>query len=1111
MRLAAYLACMFASLTVITIDRAEAVGLASCEQGRRLVNFKIEEGTQLSIDASPDGQWLVFDMLGDIFLLPVRGGQARMLTNGGAWDARPVWSPDGKRIAFISDRSGADQVFVVDAADGENIRQVTYLTRDQKREFHTVEGEIRTVEWMPDSQHIVTVGRRIDVDAIDTQNGAISAEFPNNSYFGNGKALYVFRERAYEDLPARKDDNRTPYTVWKMHDHSAPEHIVGLDRNLFNGWSVPAVSRNGRWMIYRDRAPREEAMRMLPVHTPKPYEMHMDSIRIYDMHTALDRVLVGPTISPGWRSNGFDVFGNKIFPYNNRYAISPDSRFLYLNYGGKIHQVDLESGQDLQIPMVVDVDQCLAPIIRNRLNVEEGSIHVKNLANVTRSPDDKQLLFSAMRHLYVADESGSDPRVIRKQAVGQFEPAYSPDGKWIAYVTWDDTKGGHVWRMKADGSNLQQLTDVFGYYQFPTWSPDGQAIAFAGSTDLSFKRHGFDSRVYAGDLYTISLRDMVLRKLSQRVRQGSPLSFSGNGKVIYFRLHEVDLRFMHLASVEVDGKGIEKLQSVDHLFPHSGPASAIVNPGESALAMEKDGNVYLLDCTAAAVRGDFASAKCREIQVTREGGGDPRWRLDGTELEWSFANTYYRAKLEDLLHIRQPASAESAAVDTLAASNQLQADKISLVVARPVPTGAIALTGARVITMRDKEVIEEGTVVVRNGRIESVGPVGQVKIPEDAQVFNVEGKTVIPGFIDAHAHQNEVPRDLLAGNHWQPLVNLSFGITTQKNPSNGGDHVYSYAELVEAGDMVGPRLYSATALGPDLGGSIGSLADALNIVARYKRLGAPLIKYHTGFNRTERGWIFEAARLSGVDLVSHLPAQSYLFGWPNLSTIYDGATSSEHEITEDGDLFGDVKNFILQSGVSINFASLASSGGYNSEYWDSIKTDPRMQTFYRDDWKPKSKGNPGLLAKAELSVLRPWAQSNSEFMAGISRGGGRVTIGSHGDMNGIGMHLEMWAHVRGGMSSHQVLRAATLNGAWSLGLEDDLGSLEVGKVADILVLSKNPLEDIRNTISVETVIKGGLVREADTLAEVWPLSKPLPKWEMGGIRKQITADDNTQH
>jgi imidazolonepropionase-like amidohydrolase len=270
------------------------------------------------------------------------------------------------------------------------------------------------------------------------------------------------------------------------------------------------------------------------------------------------------------------------------------------------------------------------------------------------------------------------------------------------------------------------------------------------------------------------------------------------------------------------------------------------------------------------------------------------------------------------------------------------------------------------------------------------------------------------------------------------------------------------------------------------------LQSAVEIAKRTRRLGGTFLKYHTGWDRRQRRWIFEAARREKLNVAAHFPASNYAPGRLNLTTVTDGATTLEHGLGDAFDVSSDVVELLARSGSNINFASISAHGGYPAAYWGWVQRDPRMRNFYMgrvprdavtDDTEP-----------AGLPRLPPADAADAALVARIQARGGTVSIGSHGDFDGIGMHLEMWAHAAGGMAEHDVLRAATLNGAKAVGAETDLGSIEAGKVADLLILDRNPLDDIRNTLSVQQVMKDGVLREADTLDETWPSRKPLPAW-----------------
>ncbi len=194
-------------------------------------------------------------------------------------------------------------------------------------------------------------------------------------------------------------------------------------------------------------------------------------------------------------------------------------------------------------------------------------------------------------------------------------------------------------------------------------------------------------------------------------------------------------------------------------------------------------------------------------------------------------------------------------------------------------------------------------------------------------------------------------------------------------------------------------------------------------------------------------------------------------------------------------MFKDVIELVVQSGTFYDPTVIVSTG-------------PRVEYYY---WtRTDVRGNPKVKRFTPQNILdsvtlrRPWLHDiefkHKEFakdLKNIVEAGGKVGIGSHGEMEGISYHWEIWNVQSGGMSELDALRSATIIGAQAIGFENDLGSISVGKMADLLVLRQDPLEDIQNSTSLHYVMKNGLLYDADTLDMLWPAEKKLPKlyWE----------------
>jgi len=396
------------------------------------------------------------------------------------------------------------------------------------------------------------------------------------------------------------------------------------------------------------------------------------------------------------------------------------------------------------------------------------------------------------------------------------------------------------------------------------------------------------------------------------------------------------------------------------------------------------------------------------------------------------------------------------------------------------------LRGAKVITMHGEEIIPEADIVVTDNRITAIGKRGAVDIPANARIFDVKGATIMPGIVDVHAHWIEIKRGVLDTQNWPFLANLAYGVTTGRDPQTGSNDMFAYQDLVETGDVLGPRAFST---GPGIFSStdIQSLEDAQHVIERYKKYyRTNTVKSYTVGNRKQREWIVEASKLSQIMPTTEGALDLKL----DLTHAIDGFAGNEHALPI-VPLYKDVVQTFVQSGIFYTPTLLVAYGGPWAENYfyetTEVHENPKMRRFMPHN----------LLD--EKSLRRQWFSKEEHVFpklaasaAKIVRAGGNVSIGGHGQIQGLQCHWEMWALQSGGMTNFEVLRAATLTGARAIGYEQDLGSLEPGKLADLIILNKDPLEDIRNTTSIRYVMKNGELFEGDTLNQVWPKQKPLP-------------------
>jgi len=382
---------------------------------------------------------------------------------------------------------------------------------------------------------------------------------------------------------------------------------------------------------------------------------------------------------------------------------------------------------------------------------------------------------------------------------------------------------------------------------------------------------------------------------------------------------------------------------------------------------------------------------------------------------------------------------------------------------------------------------------VRDGRIAQVGPSASVDIPPDAMRVSAAGKTVIPGLIDSHAHLFYNAYELFPQQKWQMLANLAYGVTTSYDPSAHSIDVFPQAEMVETGDLVGPRIYSSgdviygSLIFPSMYANIQSAEDARAVVRKYKRYGALMIKQYLQPTRIQRQYLAQAAREQGVRITAEGGADMYL----DLSMVADGYTAFEHSLAV-APLYRDVIELVARSGTHYTPTLIVAYGGPAAEAFfyaaDNHHDDAKLRRFVPEDVLDNHRRR---VVIPEDEYQFPRVASGA---AAIMKAGGKVTLGAHGQLQGLGAHWELWAMQAGGMSNLEALRAATTVGAVKLGLDRDLGTLEAGKVADFMVLHANPLEDIHNSAKIQHVVARGFVYDAESMTRVWPDVRPLARF-----------------
>jgi predicted amidohydrolase len=501
--------------------------------------------------------------------------------------------------------------------------------------------------------------------------------------------------------------------------------------------------------------------------------------------------------------------------------------------------------------------------------------------------------------------------------------------------------------------------------------------------------------------------------------------------------------------------------------------------------------LHLLAVPPAGQSVDLSRPGVAHRRITDVGADFFEWADGGKTITWAVGSTFHRRALQDIP--LNPANEP----DWSAAPQGRGVEAFTAVVEVPrdVATGSLVLRGARVITMRGQEAIENADLVVKNGRIVSVGAKGSVSLPAGATVRDVSGRTIVPGFIDIHDHVADIRRDVLSADAWGLRARLSYGITTAFDPSSLSIDMLAYQDMVDAGMVLGARV-PTTGMAMFSFNRLASPDEARALLRRYRdHYRTHNVKQYLIGNRRERQWLVQAAAELGVMPTTEGSLALKL----DLGQIMDGYAGSEHALPTP--LYRDVIELVARSGTSYDATLQISNGGPAAQDHFVIRDDPLSDAkFLRTRPAP---------AAAQSVGSRRWA-SPQLFLypriggdaARIQRAGGVVGMGSHGDIPGPGFHWEMEAHVQGGMTPWEALRAGTLGSAEAIGRAAEFGSIEPGKVADLVILADDPRGDIRRSSAVVEVMKNGRLHAADTLDEVWPRQRPAPPAWFSGDRPE---------
>jgi hypothetical protein len=923
--------------------------------------------------------------------------------------------------------------------------------------------------------------------------------------------------------------------------------------NRYGSAFRPAVSPDGNWLVYGTRENAETGL------------------RLRDLRTGEERWLAYPVQRDEMESRApLDILPG--------YSFTPDSKAIVVSYGGGIWSVPLDGTEPSPIPFEADVKLEVGPEVKFSYRVDTtAAVTARQIRNPVASPDGSRLAFTAFDRLWVRDMPDGEASRLSDHDVGEFHPAWSPDGAWLAYVTWTDSLGGHIMKARADGRGApQRLTTAAALYYNLAWSPDGSRIVASRGAARELKK--------APDIFFGPLGGEFVWVPAEG-GEVTLIAPTGSRDVAHFRVDQPERIYAYsrsegLVSFRWDGTDVKQHLRVQGSLP---PGIGTPHPEEWIVLPRR---VFPV-CGGPVPTVSVANPRSAPVpvrQLTDIGGEFPSWSADGERVHWAIGPalfTYDLARVEAIEDSTELAARETVAralrvralLDTLkstratvdsltkakavipdtlstrlnrligdsvavqadsllAAADSLRARaarirahadsvragldsatadtavytpsemRISVTTPRDVPRGTVVLRGGRVLTMKEHEIVDSADVIVTDNRVVAVGKTGEVDIPDGAEIVDVSGTTIMPGFVDTHYHAQWLVPEIHTEQVWQYLTNLAYGVTTTRDPQTGSTDLLSYQDRVEIGGMLGPRIYS-TGPGVFLTENIRDADHALKVLQRYSEYyDTKTLKMYMSGNRQQRQWIIQAAKK--LELMP--TTEGGLDVKIELTHAMDGYPGIEHSLPI-APIFDDVVELFKASQTTNSPTLLVSYGGpFGENYFytrENVHDDAKLRRFAphesidarsrrRGPGAGGSPGQAGWFLDDEYVFPR-----HAQFVKKLMEDSARAAVGSHGQLQGLGYHWELWAMASGGLSNHDALRAATIYGAEAIGFEQDIGTVEAGKMADILVLDADPLEDLRNTVRLRYVMKNGRLYEAETLNEVWPRQRalPTPHWQ----------------
>lgn len=1025
-----------------------------------VLDYAATEGTWMSVDVSPDGQHLAFDLLGHIYEMPAAGGDARRLTDGRSWNLSPRYSPDGSRLAFTSDRSGSLNVWALDRADNS----LTNISNSVDNVFRP--------SWAHDGRRVfagTTTGltaydlRGQATVIVENRSGVAAAEPGGRGlYFEQGRPLYPFEFNPYAIVNSGARIER--------HDLISGETDVRVERpgGAFN----PTLSRDGRTLAYLNR------------------DVDDTVLILQDLDTRTERILLRGLDPDRQEGGGFAG------PYSNM-AWHPDGKQIVVAFGGGLHAVNTANGQTKRLSFRAPVRRELTETLRFPTELPEKTSRTRAHRWAIRTTSG--VLHETLGDLWLGE--GDRARNLTSSDAHETSPVWDPATETVYYASWTDDAHGAVYALRIHGGEPERLTTLSSQYGGLALSGDGRRLAYVRGTGALNRGLWLSNETRFELVVREAGREQVVTSITGRELQYANFAakippnvvFAPDGQALYFTEYVDDI--LVLKQISIDGVNERTL----YRFPHA--VDAVVSPDLQWTAIREYHRSFLTPFHPAA-REVTVSAFDKQgltLRVDAEDGGYFSWSRDGRTLGWTRAAAFYEKDVAQILKEdersgltsgQRMATPQAWREPRVPGSSARRTD-LARLFAIDQPDTTVALTGVRVVTMNpQRSVLEKAVVLIRGQKIEAVGT--DVRIPAGARVFDLAGHTVIPGLVDAHAHPHIDHSALHVIEQRPPYFHgaLAYGVTTMMEVY-GNEHRDGWmSDMLMAGKLTGPRLFTTGS--PIYGSRTGrvrmyrpfdTLTGAREQLRWNKDHGAIAVKDYSQSTRKRRHLTMMAARELGLNVLSESSGNPQM----NLTQIMDGVTGIEHSMGLAA-FYDDMVRYWSASKAGMTPTLIVQYGGRMGEGWmhqrSKLWEDKKLTQFILPQH---------LMRLRRTTHMWPeefFARTMASSLRKLYAAGTSLQVGAHGQLLGLDTHWELELFAAGGFSPLQVLEIATIKGATHLGLDRAVGSLEPGKLADVVVLTRNPLDDIKHTTSIRYVIKNGIVYSGEDAARVFPNPRP---------------------